>query len=42
MTDLSVPPVSESLVAEASALLLAPAGLTHDALTRVLGAIHPA
>ena len=40
MTDLSVPPVSESLVADASALLLAPAGLTHDALTRVLGAIH--
>jgi TldD protein len=40
MTDLSVPPVSESLVAEASALLLAPSGLTPAALTQVIAAIH--
>ena len=40
MTDLSVPPVAEALLAEASALLLAPSGLTPARLTQVLGAIH--
>ena len=40
MTDLSVPPVSEALVAEASALLLAPAGLTPALLSQVIASIH--
>ncbi|MFO1309769.1 MAG: metalloprotease TldD [Burkholderiales bacterium] len=40
MTDLSVPPVSEALVAEASALLLAPAGLTPARLSQVIASIH--
>ena len=38
--DLSVPPVSEALVAEASALLLAPAGLTPARLSQVIASIH--
>ena len=38
--DLSVPPVSESLVAEASALLLAPAGLAPERLSQVIASIH--
>jgi TldD protein len=40
MTDLAVPPVSESLVAEASALLLAPAGLSPPRLSQVIASIH--
>ena len=40
MTDLAVPPVSESLVAEASALLLAPAGLSPARLSQVIASIH--
>jgi len=40
MTDLSVPPVSEALVAEASALLLAPAGLTPARLSQVIASIY--
>jgi TldD protein len=40
MTDLAVPPVSESLVAEASALLLAPAGLSPAHLSQVIASIH--
>jgi len=40
MTDLSVPPVAEALVAEASSILLAPAGLTPARLSQVIGAIH--
>ncbi len=40
MTDLSVPSVSESLVAEASALLLAPAGLSPARLSQVIASIH--
>ncbi len=40
MTDLTVPPVSESLVAEASALLLAPAGLSPARLSQVIASIH--
>ena len=38
--DLSVPPVSEALVAEASALLLAPAGLSPARLSQVIASIH--
>ncbi len=40
MTDLSVPPISASLVADAERLLLAPSGLTLDQLSRVLASIH--
>ena len=40
MTDLSVPPVAEALVAEASSILLAPAGLTPARLSQLIGAIH--
>ena len=40
MTDLAVPAVSESLVAEASALLLAPAGLSPARLSQVIASIH--
>ena len=40
MSDLSVPPVTEALVAEASALLLAPSGLTPARLSQVIAAIH--
>jgi len=40
MTDLSVPPVSAALVADAKRLLLAPAGLDETALSRVLADIH--
>jgi len=40
MTDLAVPPVSESLVAEASSLLLAPAGLSPARLSQVIASIH--
>ncbi|MET0733811.1 MAG: metalloprotease TldD [Casimicrobiaceae bacterium] len=40
MTDLSVPPVSAALVADAKRLLLAPASLDEAALTRVLADIH--
>ena len=40
MTDLSVPPVSATLVAEARRVLLAPAGLDDAALSRVLADIH--
>jgi len=40
MTDLSVPPVAEALVAEASSLLLAPSGLDLAQLSRVHATIH--
>ena len=40
MTDLSVPPVSSSLFAEARRLLLEPAALDDDKLSRVLASIH--
>ncbi|MEO8487258.1 MAG: DNA gyrase modulator, partial [Betaproteobacteria bacterium] len=40
MTDLSVPPVAEALLAEASSLLLAPTGLTPARLSQVIAAIH--
>ena len=40
MTDLSVPPVSDALVARARDLLLAPSGLTGERLSSVLAAIH--
>ncbi len=40
MTDLSVPPVSAALLAEAHQSLLAPAGLDEAALSRVLASIH--
>ncbi len=40
MTDLSVPPVSATLLAEARQSLLAPAGLDEAALSRVLASIH--
>ena len=40
MTDLSVPPVSAALLANAEHLLLAPAGLDRAKLSGVLAAIH--
>ena len=40
MTDLSVPPLSSSLLADARRLLLEPAGLDEAALSRVLASIH--
>jgi TldD protein len=40
MTDLSVPPVSEALVAEARRVLLVPSALEDAALSRVLADIH--
>ena len=40
MTDLSVPPVSAALLANAEHLLLAPAGLDRAKLSDVLAAIH--
>ena len=40
MTDLSVPPVSGALLAEARRLLLEPAGLDDAQLSRVLASIH--
>ena len=40
MTDLSVPPVSASILADAEHLLLAPAGLDQSALSSVLADIH--
>ncbi len=40
MTDLSVPPVSAALLAEAEHLLLAPSGLDQAALSHVLADIH--
>jgi TldD protein len=40
VTDLSVPPVSAALLAEAEHLLLAPSGLTQSALSGVLADIH--
>ena len=40
MTDLSIPPVSAALVAEARRVLLAPAALDDAALSRVLADIH--
>ena len=40
MTDLSVPPVSAVLVADAERLLLAPSGLDQAQLSRVLADIH--
>src|SRR4051812_10772171 len=40
MTDLSLPPVSESLLADAQRLLLAPAGLDAAKLSGVLASIH--
>jgi TldD protein len=42
VNDLSVPPLGESLLADAEHLLLAPAGLDHATLSRVLGEIHHA
>ena len=40
MTDLSVPPVSASILADAEHLLLAPSGLDQSALSSVLADIH--
>ncbi len=40
MTDLSVPPVSSGILADAEHLLLAPSGLDQAALSRVLADIH--
>jgi len=40
VTDLSVPPVSASILADAEHLLLAPAGLDQSALSSVLADIH--
>ena len=40
MTDLSVPPVSDSLLADAQRLLLEPTGLEHRELSRVVASIH--
>jgi hypothetical protein len=40
LTDLSVPPVSAALLADAEQLLLAPAGLDRAQLSGVLAAIH--
>jgi TldD protein len=40
MTDLSLPPVSSILLAQARHLLLEPAGLDDAALSRVLASIH--
>jgi TldD protein len=40
MTDLSIPPVSSVLLAQARHLLLEPAGLTDAQLSRVLASIH--
>jgi len=40
LTDLSVPPVSALLLADAERLLLAPSGLDQAALSRVLADIH--
>ena len=40
MTDLSVPPVSAAILADAEQLLLAPSGLDQAALSRVLAEIH--
>jgi TldD protein len=40
LTDLSVPPVSAILLADAQRLLLAPSGLDEAALSRVLADIH--
>jgi TldD protein len=40
LTDLSVPPVSAILLADAERLLLAPSGLDQAALSRVLADIH--
>jgi hypothetical protein len=40
VTDLSVPPVSDSLLADAQRLLLEPTGLEHRELSRVVASIH--
>jgi hypothetical protein len=40
LTDLSVPPVSAVLLADAERLLLAPSGLDQAKLSRVLADIH--
>ena len=40
MTDLSVPPVTDTLLAEAQHLLLAPGGLDQEQLSQVLADIH--
>ena len=40
MTDLSIPPVSAALLADAERLLLAPSGLDKAKLSQVLAAIH--
>jgi TldD protein len=40
MTDLSLPPISAALLADADRLLLAPSELDHDKLSKVLAAIH--
>jgi len=40
VTDLSLPPVSATLLGEAERLLLAPADLDHARLSRVLASIH--
>ena len=40
MNDLSVPPLADSVLADAEHLLLAPAGLDQAALSRVLAEIH--
>src|SRR4029078_8184873 len=40
VNDMSVPPIAESVLADAEHLLLAPSGLDHHALSRVLAEIH--
>ena len=40
MTDLSIPPVSAALLADAERLLLAPSGLDNAKLSQVLASIH--
>jgi hypothetical protein len=40
VNDLSVPPIADSVLADAEQLLLAPSGLDHSSLSRVLAEIH--
>src|SRR6266576_494503 len=40
MTDLSLPPISAALLADADRLLLAPSNLDHEKLSKVLATIH--
>jgi len=40
MTDLSLPPISAALLADADRLLLAPSDLDHEKLSTILATIH--